>query len=234
MKNLTILLFSTIYLFGFSQEQTDSTFLYQEFEEIVIDPNYKTKYQQSLYRIRRVYPLALHAAMVIDSLEREVAEEEKKRKKKKIAKKTHQVLKDEFKYFVRELYTTDGYYLAKLIHRETGMTVKEIISKYRGGTQASIYSGMAKLWDQDLEVEFDADGEDYVTNRVIEDIEAGLVEFDPYVKEIDKEHFKNDRAQYKKQLKAFRERKRAEKKALKKKLKKQDEVNVKKRLPANR
>lgn len=234
MKQLILILFSTIGILCCAQDEDSTIAFFQDYEEIVIDPNFKSKYRQSLYRIRRVYPLALHAAMVIDSLDNEISEENKKRKQKKIAKNTHQDLKDEFKYFVRELYTTDGIYLSKLIHRETGYTVKEIIEKYRGGTQASIYSGLAKFWDQDLDIKFDAYGEDYVTNRVIEDIEAGLVHFDPYVKEIDKEHYKNDREEYKKQLKAFRARKKAEKKTLKAKLKKQDEINTKKRLPKNR
>jgi hypothetical protein len=168
----------------------------QEFDQIDLPTNYREQYKIALRKIRKVYPLALHAAKVIDSLEREIETVDKKRKKKKVARKTHRSLKNDFKFLLKELYVSEGVILTKLIYRETGMTVEEIIQKYKGNFQASVYNGMASLFDQRLDAKYHPEKEDFILECVIRDIKAGKVNFDPSFKIVGRDHFKKDRKEY--------------------------------------
>lgn len=231
----TVLLnYSTV----FSQNETamvkdsllaDSSLLrIQEFDTFYLPKNYHSQYQIALRRIRRVYPLALHAAIVIDSLERELEASDKKRKKKKIARETHKELREDFKYLLKELYVSEGIVLSKLVYRETGMTVEEIIEKYKGSAQASLYKGLASFFDQELDATYDPDYTDFVLECVIRDIESGKVDFDPSFQIVDKAHYKLDRKKYKqrvkenkKKLKEHRKKIKQHEKEKKKEVKKQ-------------
>ncbi|MGB0934287.1 MAG: DUF4294 domain-containing protein [Lishizhenia sp.] len=219
-----ILRLSTITIFFLctlcSVAQSDSIAeVQQEFEEFVYLPNFKSKYATALRRVKRVYPLALHAKKVVDSLNSELATIEKRRKKKKYAKTTHKALKADFKFLLKELYVSEGKVLAKLIYRETGLTIYDLIKTYKGVGEANLYAGIAQAFDQDLKSTYDPIYEDYVIERVIENIEAGIEPFDPTFQIVDKAHYKEDRAAYKQRIKENKKRRKAKEKEAKKKLK---------------
>lgn len=194
--------------------------LYKEFDEVPLIKDFNRKYRTALRRIRRVYPLALHAAKVIDSLEQEVAGLDKNRKKKKVARQTHRELKNDFKYLLKSLYVSEGVVLSKLIYRETGMTVQEIINTYKSGTQAVLYTSLANLFDQELDATYDPDKEDFVLECVIRDIKSGKVDFDPDFDIMNRDEYKEDQAAYKERkresTKKARKRKRAKRKKARK------------------
>jgi len=180
----------------------------QEFEEIELPRNYKSAYRTALRRVRKVYPLALHAAYVVDSLDAEIEKLDKKRHQKKVSREAHKELKGDFKFLLKDLYVSDGIVLSKLIYRETGMSVEEIITKYRSGVQASFYTSMASLFDQELSATYDPDGEDFILECVIRDIESGKVQFDNTFEKLEKEEFKSRKKEYKKRVKTRKKEKR--------------------------
>ncbi|MEX2485234.1 MAG: DUF4294 domain-containing protein [Brumimicrobium sp.] len=189
---------------GVSYSQTSSADSSNErlqvYEEFTLPQNFDFKYRTALRRVRRVYPLALHAAKVIDSLENEIEKTDKTRKEKKIARQTHRDLKNDFKFLLKELYVSEGVVLSKLIYRETGMTVEEIIAKYKGDAQAKLYTGMASMFDQELDATYDANHEDFVLECVVQDIKTGKVDFDPTFEIVDRKHYREDRKQYKAEI----------------------------------
>lgn len=219
IKKFAIILFIFFLSFAYGQsDYTDTSIVkVQEFNEINLPHNYHFKYKQALRRVRRVYPLALHAAYIVDSLETELESVSRKRLQKKIARKTHRDLKNDFKYLLRSLYVSEGVVLSKLIYRETGMTVEEIINKYKGGAQATLYTGIANMFDQELDATYDPDGDDFVLECVVRDIKNGKVDFDPEFEIMDRQEYKEDRAEYKKRSretkKKIREIKREKRKA---------------------
>jgi hypothetical protein len=213
--NLIILsvLLSTLCSYAQNEEwNAEDTLIYrvQELDEVKIPRNYKSAYRSALRRVQKVYPLALHAAHIVDSLETELEKLDKKRQQKKLTRDTHKELKADFKFLLKELYVQEGIVLSKLIHRETGMTVREIIEKYRGSAQASLYSGMASLFDQELDAIYDPDGEDFIIECVIRDIEAGKVKFDNKFEIVDRAHYRADRKEYKKRVRENRKAKKSE------------------------
>jgi hypothetical protein len=192
---------------GFYEDDTNVVFL-QNFDEIKLPKNYKSEYRTALRRVRKVYPLALYAAHIVDSLENELQQLEKKRQQNKVTRTVHKELKADFKFLLKELYVQEGLVLTKLIHRETGMTVREIVEKYRGGAQASLYSGMAQLFDQELDAKYDPEGEDFILECVIRDIQTGKVKFENTFQTVDKEHYKADRKEYNARVKENKKQKR--------------------------
>lgn len=218
MKSWLIIVIFMFPISLFGQVETDTTItIEQDFNEVKIPQDYNYQYRLALRRVRRVYPLALHAAHIIDSLEQELNATSKRRAKKKIQKNTHKELKEEFKYLLKSLYVSEGVVLSKLIYRETGMTVEEIIKKYKSGMHASLYNGLASFFDQDLDAKYDPEGEDFVLECVIQDIHNNLIPFDFSFETMDKEEYKNDRAESKARKKARKKEKRKRKREMRKK-----------------
>ena len=71
----------TVGLSTFGQNET-----VKELDEAIIDPDFQNKYNATLRRMRRVYPLALEAARIVKELDAELAQVDSKRKKRKITK----------------------------------------------------------------------------------------------------------------------------------------------------
>ncbi len=199
----------------------------KEYEGEIV-PVYTKEYLNRYNRMKRlvvkVYPYALYAADVIDQVDHNAEKIEKRRKKNRFYKEAYKHLKNDFKYFILDLYTSEGRMLMKLIHRETGMTVYDISSKYRGETKANMFNTMAKMWDQDLHITFEPNiGDDRIVEQVIKDIQAGIVEFDDEIVSI-------DRLTYKEGKKADKERKKKSAKKYKhiRKQKRKNERRIKK------
>ncbi len=176
----------------------------QTTEEVPVIADFDLRYQQALHKIRRVYPLAIQAKAYLVEFEKEYQEIEKRRKQKKFGKKAQKILKDEFVYDIRDLYISEGIMLMKLVHRETGQTVTEIVQKYRGQLQANVYEGMGKIWDQNLGIEYDPFGEDWVVEMVIQDIIDKKIPFDWDVKPLNKSEFKQTQKEYRESKKEYR------------------------------
>lgn len=187
---------------------------------VKIERNFSLKYQQKLNLLRKTYPLALQAKKMMEEYEKDLENIDKKRKQKKYTKNAHDELKDEFLYNIKDLYTEQGTMLIKLIHRETGMTVGEILKKYQSNTQSVVYSALAKAWGNDLNQKYDPNDEDWITEIVIQDIKSGKIAFDYSVNKMDKTAFRESMIEYKKDYKVYKKEKKVKKKTEKIKNKK--------------
>lgn len=196
MKNsIAILIFSVGFLSN-SYSQEDTTMMHLDLREFVANKNFYNKYQREYNRIKKVYPMALKAKALLDQCEQELPAIEKKRLQKKYLKDMHTFLKDEFTYSIKNLYRSEGQLLMELVHRETKMTVHEIIKKYSGNISALTYQGMGKMFDQDLKVKYDPNGKNSITEMVIQDILSGSTPFNPVMDPLTKDEFKQSQAEY--------------------------------------
>lgn len=188
----------------------------QELQEVRYIKNFDAQYAQKFRLIKRTYPLAVRAAEVIDSLEMDLADESKKRKRKKITKNRKKELEEELEFLIKDLYMSEGRMLFKLIHRQTGMTVTEILSKYRGNFYAKTVRATFSLYGHDTDGTFDADGDDWVTELVVQDIEAGRKKIDMNIKGMSKSEYKQNLKEYRERRKEQRKNGRKSRKAKKK------------------
>jgi hypothetical protein len=92
------------------------------------------------------------------------------------------------------------------------MTVNEIIKNYRGDFQSSIYSGMAFLWGQNLNQKFEPNGEDWITEIVINDIISENLSFDKTMHKMDRSSYKDSMKKYRTNKKNNRKKRRKNKK----------------------
>jgi hypothetical protein len=187
--------------------------LFQEIQEMHVEKNFDIKYQNALNQIKRVYPLALQAKSYLMEFEKDLADIEKKRKQRRYGKVAHKKLKNEFIYDIRDLYIGEGIMLMKLVHRETGSTISEIVSKYRGNLHSNAYESLGKIWEQDLNIKDEPDGEDWITEVVIQDIIAKRIDFNWDVTPLNKEEFRVSQKEYKAKYREYKKIKRKTKKA---------------------
>jgi hypothetical protein len=219
MKAKFILVFFQFILlsFGYAQNNDSVIAKYQDLDDVYTSKSYWHQYNYYLKKVKKVYPLALYAAEKLREIDQEMAEVESKRKKKKIGKEANKDLRAEFTYVVRDLYTSEGQMLMQLIHRETGLTVAEIIQKYRGKFRAEFQDNLGKIWDQDLDKKHDPK-KDWILENVIKDINKKKVDFDFEPKIISKK-------EYKENMKEYRLDKKEAKKAMRIKRKSGSDVN---------
>lgn len=204
---------------SFSQKDESET---RELDEVYYENNYQAKYNRQLRRVRRVYPLALKAAELINEIDSQLENEDSNRKKKKITKKYQKELKSNYVYAIKDLYIEEGKLLMKLIHRETGMTTAQIIAKYKGRFKSELYDQMGKIWDQDLDATYDPKGKDWLTEIVIRDVLSKEVSFEPEAKKLTKEEYKLSIQEYKASKKAARKLMREKRRAASDAEKKED------------
>ncbi len=170
--------FSSTQVFGqYTQKQIDSLlqrqFPDQEIEEVVViyrDPKSKAKLQRD---VLKAYPYALRAASIINQIEENTASIHGKRKKKRYLKKKEEQLKDAFESNLRQLTKTQGRYMVRMIERETGITVYDLLKEYKGGVNATFWQLIAKKYDSDLKSIYEGDNSesiDYEIEMILEGI----------------------------------------------------------------
>jgi hypothetical protein len=198
---LVLIVSVTVGLSTFGQNET-----VKELDEAVIDPDFQNKYNATLRRMRRVYPLAREAARIVDELNTELAQVDSKRKKRKITKVYNKELKESYLYAIKDLYIEEGVLLMKLVHRETNKTVAEIIASYRGKIKSEFYDQIGRIWKQDLDATYDPKRE-WITELIIRQINSNEINFDFTLKKTNKE-------EYKKAMKIYRVDKRIARKLI--------------------
>ena len=82
-------------------------------------------------------------------------------------------LKTEFEAPLKDLSMTQGKILLKLIDRETGNTSYELVKDLRGGFQAFMWQGVARIFGSNMKSEYYPEGEDIMIERAIKLVEAG-------------------------------------------------------------
>ena len=209
---LVLFLYTTLFSsVGLSQDNRDEKV--KHFKEIVLRKDFKSLYEKQLRRVRRVYPLALEAAKLIERLDEELENQDNNRSKRKTIKKYNREIKTEYLFVIKDLYVEEGKLLMKLIYRETGMTVEEILSKYKNRLSSEMYSQLGKIWNQKLDAKYDPQGEDIITEIVLTDIKNNVVTFDPTPRHLTKEEFKEEKKEYRANKRAARKLMRQQRRA---------------------
>ncbi|XOV68049.1 MAG: DUF4294 domain-containing protein [Fluviicola sp.] len=209
MNRLGLLMVTVlISFFGISQNEDTAVMRTQELDPVRYDRDFDLHYLQQFNLIRRTYPLAVRAKEVIDSLDMELADVSKKRKKKKIAKDHKKDLEEELEFLIKDLYMGEGKMLFKLIHRETGLTVTEILAKYRGNVYAKTVEVTFSLYGHHTDSKFEPQGEDWIAELVLQDIEAGRRYVDMNIKGMTKSEYKQNLKDYREYRRNNRKRER--------------------------
>lgn len=124
------------------------------------------------YHARKAYPYAIRVSRIIHEIDEELSKLEGRRAQKKYLNSTEKLLKDRFKQDVKDLSRTQGRILIKLVERETGQTVHELISLYRSDVKAGWWQFLAKRFDLNIKDVMDEEGEDAALEAYIQHLDA--------------------------------------------------------------
>ncbi|MEZ5002715.1 MAG: DUF4294 domain-containing protein [Chitinophagales bacterium] len=132
----------------------------------VPDLDYKLK-----YHTRKAYPYAIRVSRIVAEIDEELSKLDSKRDKKKYLNSTEKLLKDEFKDDLKDLTRTQGKILIKLVYRETGYSVHELISMYRSDFKAGWWEFLAKRFDMSTKDIHDPEGEDAALEKYVQQLD---------------------------------------------------------------
>ena len=119
-------------------------------------------------KVQRAYPFATLASEKLSEINKELEGIKSKRKRKKHIKKIQKYMEGEFADQLKKLTRTEGRILIKLVHRQTGETMYELIKEYRSGWQAFWYNSTAKMFRLSLKKEYHP--EEFALDFIVEDI----------------------------------------------------------------
>jgi len=121
----------------------------------------------------KVYPYARITAGLLSEYEQDLLRMERERDKDLYVKLAEAELRAEFEEELKNLTVSQGRVLIKLIDRETGQTSYDLVKELRGGFQAWVWQGVARLFGNDLKDDYDADGDDALIESIVRRIENG-------------------------------------------------------------
>lgn len=113
------------------------------------------RFQRMNRLVTKVYPYAEKASDILIEIERETELIEKKRKEKKYLKKLEKELKVEFEDKLKDLTVSQGQVLVKIIERNTGKNMNELIKQYKSGFSAFVFGQLGKKYGYNLKSGYD-------------------------------------------------------------------------------
>lgn len=135
------------------------------------------RYYKLIYNFNKVYPYALLGRRLVQEVDFNIAAKDMNRLQKEhyITQMQWELLHD-FEDAVRHMTISQGKLLVRLVDREIGKSSFQIVKDYKNGLAAGFWQGVAKLFGQNLKTRYDPQGEDRLTEFLIQKWERG--EFD--------------------------------------------------------
>jgi hypothetical protein len=133
------------------------------------------EYERLVRAVKKVYPLAIEASKRMENLDAELAKYDRRKDQKAYTKAIEEALKEEITPMLWKMTRYEGKVLLKLIDRETNHTVFNIIKDFRSGFTAGFYQMLAKLFGNNLKLQYDPTGEDAMLEEIVKYYKAGLL-----------------------------------------------------------
>ena len=130
-------------------------------------------------KVRSAYSFAKLASEKLTEINKELEQIKSKRKRKKHMKKIQKFMEGEFSDELKKLTRTEGRILIKLVHRQTGETMYELIKEYRSKWNAFWYNSTARLFKLSLKSEYHPEIEalDFLVEDILQrSIAKGVLE----------------------------------------------------------
>ncbi len=121
-------------------------------------------------KVHRAYPFAKMASDTLMHINEELEGIKSNRKRKKKIKSIQEYMEGEFTEQLKKLTKTEGRILIKLIHRQTGETMYELIKEYRSGWKAFWYNSTANMFRLSLKKEYKPgeEGLDFIVEDILQ------------------------------------------------------------------
>lgn len=153
---------------------------YVELNNVYVYPPivFKDAYQQQafnrlVYNVKKVLPIAKECnAIILETYEYLQTLPNKKARDVHL-KKVEQSIKQEYTPRMKKLTYSQGKLLIKLVYRECNSTSYNLIQAILGPVRAGFYQAFAWMFGASLKKQYDPNGVDRLTERVVLMVEAG-------------------------------------------------------------
>ena len=127
-----------------------------------------------IYNFNKVYPYALVGRKMMAQVDSTIAADVTKRSQRN--QYINQVEKELLHLFtadIKNMTTSQGLVLMRLVDRECGMSAFNIIKEYESGFAANFWQVVAKLFSQDLKTRYDPKGKDAKLEELVQIWDSG-------------------------------------------------------------
>jgi len=153
---------------------------YMEMNNVYVFPpiTFSNKKQSNAYmrlvkNVKTVLPIAKEANMIMMETAEYLETLPNKKAKEEHMKRVEQSIMAEYKPRMKKLTYSQGKLLIKLIYRESHSSSYELIQAFLGPVRAGFYQAFAWAFGASLKKEYDAEGIDRLTERIVLMVEAG-------------------------------------------------------------
>lgn len=160
--------------------QQGDSIQYLEFNKVYVYPqpvfkNAKQRqaYNRLVYNVKKVLPIAKEVNQIIQETYEYLQTLPNKRAKDEHMKRVEKGIKKEYTPRMKKLTYAQGKLLIKLVYRECNSSSYQLIQAFLGPVKAGIYQAFAWTFGASLMKEYDAEGTDRLTERVVLMVESG-------------------------------------------------------------
>ena len=132
-------------------------------------------YNRLVYNVKKVLPIAKEVNMLIVETYDYLQTLPNKKAKDEHMKFVEKEIKREYTPRMKKLTYQQGKLLIKLVYRECNSSSYQLIQAFLGPIRAGFYQAFAALFGASLTKEYDAEGTDRMTERVVLMVEAGQI-----------------------------------------------------------
>lgn len=131
------------------------------------------RYQRLIRQVKKCYPLAKQARLEMERMERQLLAVKDKKEQEKLAKELQKQLIKQYTPVILKMTISEGKVLLKLIDRETELTAYQIIKDFRGGFVAGFWQMFAKMFGNNLKLDYQPEKRDKLLEQIVTYYEMG-------------------------------------------------------------
>lgn len=133
----------------------------------------RQEYYRLIRNVKKVYPISRKVNQAIIETYEYLQTLPTKKERQKHIKRVEKGLKEQYTPLMKKLSFAQGKLLIKLIDRQSNQTSYELVKAFMGPFKAGFYQAFAALFGASLKKEYDPQGEDKLTERVVLLVENG-------------------------------------------------------------
>ena len=127
-----------------------------------------------VYNFNKIYPYALVGRKMMAQVDSTIAADARKKAlRNQYINQVEKELLSLFSKDIKNMTTSQGVLLMRLVDRECGMSAFEIIKEYENSFAANFWQVIAKLFSQDLKMRYDPKGKDAKIEELVQIWDAG-------------------------------------------------------------
>ena len=127
----------------------------------------RMEYYRLVRNVKKVYPIAREINRTILETYEYLQTLPNEKARQKHIKRVEKGLKDQYTPRMKKLSFAQGKLLIKLVDRQSNQTSFELVKAFMGPFKAGFYQTFAALFGASLKKEYDPNGEDKLTERVV-------------------------------------------------------------------